>query len=456
LRDNWLCERMITDLRRHESMSPAEIDALQESALHRTLTTAIARLPYYRRLPRSFHPGQSRAVLREYFPIIDKHTLLQNPDKLYPHAGRRMLWNTLGKTSGTTGTPLTVFRNPQSVLAENAFIRRHWTWAGFRRGMRFATLRGDLIVPVDQAEPPFWFHNRYSQQLLLSSRHLKEPCVGAIIDELERFAPAMLQAYPSTVFALAQFMAERNRRVHIPFVFTASEPLYQHQRELIEERFGARVMDMFGMAERVAFATECEHGSMHLNPDYSFVELVNEDGQPTDDVGFIVGTTFHSMAMPLVRYRLSDRTRWVHGPCACGRPFPRIEPVTGKFEDSIYGGNGAFVSPSVLTFAFKGLRNIRKSQVAQVAPERWEIRLVPDAGFGAEDKHRLVDNVRNLVDSLVTVDVVVRDDIPSTPSGKFRWVVNEWIAAGPQHRHGSPSTSPRPALSVPESAGVAD
>jgi len=107
-----------------------------------------------------------------------------------------------------------------------------------------------------------------------------------------------------------------------------------------------------------------------------------------------------------------------------------IEPVTGKVEDSIFGSNGAFVSPSVLTFAFKGVQNIKKSQVAQVAPERWEIRLVPAPAFGADDRHKLVDNIHNLVDPGVNIDVVLRDEIPCTASGKFRWVVNEWSGAG--------------------------
>ena len=429
LRDNWMCRRIVGELRRHERMTEEEIDTVRLVSLHRTLTRAISILPYYRRISPDFPPERSVEVLQQHFPIVAKETLLEHPDTLYPNGGRPRPWHAIGKTSGTTGTPLSVLRNPRSVVMESAFLRRHWEWGGYRHGMRRATLRGDLVVPLNRAEPPFWFWNRHENQLLISSRHLKDSCVDPIIDELERFSPVMLQAYPSTAFTLAQFMAQRNRRLRIPLVFTASEPLYPHQRELIAERFGARIMDMFGMAERVALATECEYGSMHVNPDYSYVELLDSSGQTARDAGYVVGTTFHNLAMPLVRYRLSDRTRWVPGPCRCGRPFPMIEPVTGKAEDSIFGSNGAFVSPSVLTFAFKGLHNIRKSQVAQVAPERWEIRVVPAPAFRADDQQKLVDNIHALVDPGVKVRVVLRDEIPCTAAGKFRWVVNEWRPA---------------------------
>jgi phenylacetate-CoA ligase len=282
-----------------------------------------------------------------------------------------------------------------------------------------------MVVGLEQSAPPFWFWNRSASQLLVSSRHLTERHADAIIDRLAELAPAMLQAYPSTAYTLACLLERRGRRLSIPHVFTASEPLYAHQRELIAERFGATVMDMYGMAERVAFATECEHGEMHINPDYSYVEIVDQQGRPTDGWGSVVGTTFHNAAMPLVRYKLSDQTRWKPGRCACGRAFPMIERVTGKYEDSISGGDGAVVSPSVLTFAFKGVHNVLKSQVAQVAAGRWEIRVVPAPQFGEPDRQQLIHNVRALVDATVQVEVVLREELPNTAAGKFRWVVNE-------------------------------
>jgi phenylacetate-CoA ligase len=160
LRDNWLCERVVKDLRRHEKMTEEEIDSLRMVSLHRNLVSAISKLPYYRKIPNRFPVARSIEVLQQYFPIITKQTLLENRDKLYPNAGKPRPWNSIGKTSGTTGTPLSVFRNPKSVLVENAFLRRHWEWGGYQHGMPRATLRGEMIVPLDRTAPPFWFWNR--------------------------------------------------------------------------------------------------------------------------------------------------------------------------------------------------------------------------------------------------------------------------------------------------------
>ena len=185
-------------------------------------------------------------------------------------------------------------------------------------------------------------------------------------------------------------------------------------------------MDMYGMAERVAFATGCEVGNMHLNSDYSFVEIVDDQGQPTTEEGFVVGTTFHNDVMPLVRYRLSDGPDFA-GPVRVRTHIPIDRAGDGQYEDAVFNKHGNPVSPSVLTFAFKGVKNIAKSQVAQVADGVWQIRIVPMPGYTKSDEEKLVKNIHRLVDADVDLEAVVRNNIPNTSTGKFRWVVNETI-----------------------------
>jgi phenylacetate-CoA ligase len=254
---------------------------------------------------------------------------------------------------------------------------------------------------------------------------LREECVGDIIGKLTQFAPFMMEAYPSTAYELALLLEQRNATLQIPYVYTGSEPLYPHQRQLIEARLATRVMDHYGMAERIAYATECEHGGLHVNSDYSYVEIVDDDGRPTDGEGYVVGTTFNNALMPLVRYRMSDRTRWRREACPCGRTYPLIEPVTGKFEDTLFGSRGQRISPSVVTFAFKSLRGIKYSQVAQTDESTWEIRVVPEESFSEAERNRLIENVRHLVDP--GIHVVVREvtEIARTSAHKYRWIVNE-------------------------------
>jgi len=423
IRDNALCRRRVESLSRNEFADPAQLSALQETYLYRTLVASAKTIPAYTGL--HMDRADLMGIFRE-LPIISKSDLIEKPEYYEPKFGILKPITPVGKTSGTTGTPLTVYRSLDSIIWENAFIHRHWSWCGFRPGLRRATLRGDNVAPARLTKGPFWFYNRWENQLLLSSRHLRAPAIDQIVEELHKFEPYILQAYPSTAYELASFLASRQERLEVPYIYTGSEMLYPHQRELIEKVFNARIMDFYGMAERVAFAAQCEQGNYHINPEYSYVEIVDDFGQPTKGEGFVVGTTFHNLTMPLVRYQLSDRTKWKPGRCPCGRTYPMIEPIAGKYEDVLYGSSGNAISPSIITFAFKGLQHIERSQVAQVGAGHWEIRVVPIAGYGEKERNALLNNVRNLIDPGLKVNVVECENIPRTDGWKYRWVVNEW------------------------------
>ena len=423
IRDTLNSERRVQTLLTHERLPRERLAKVTDRLLTETLRAAVRRIPRYQGVKTAFDVSSVREALMEHFPIIERRDLTQRPADHYPHAPRP--WTIVGRTSGTSGTPLQVFRSLESVLWENAIVARHFRWSGYRPGMRRAYLRGDLVVPIERITPPYWFLNRYNNQLIVSSRHLREDCVDDIIGKLAQFAPFILEAYPSTVYELALLLERRNASLRIPYVFTGSEPLYPHQRALIEARLTTCVMDHYGMAERVAYATECEHGGLHVNSDYSYVEIVDDNGQPTDAEGYVVGTTFNNALMPLVRYRMSDRTRWRREDCLCGRTYPLIEAVTGKYEDTLFGSRGQRISPSVVTFAFKSLHGIKYSQVAQTGEGTWEIRVVPEGSFSEVERNRLIENVRHLVDP--GIHVVVREvaEIARTSAHKYRWIVNE-------------------------------
>jgi phenylacetate-CoA ligase len=425
VRDTLSSERRVQALLAHERLPREQLEAVTDRLLTGTLRAATRHIPRYHGVKTPIDAGNAREVLVTQFPIVEKHDLTERPAEHYPHGNTPRPWTIVGRTSGTSGTPLQVFRSLKSVLWENAIVERHFRWSGYRPGMRRAFLRGDLVVPIERTTPPYWFLNRYNNQLIVSSRHLREECVGDIVEKLTEFAPFMMEAYPSTAYELALLLEQRNATLKIPYVYTGSEPLYPHQRQLIEARLATRVMDHYGMAERIAYATECECGGLHVNSDYSYVEIVDDGGEPTDGEGYVVGTTFNNALMPLVRYRMSDRTRWRREACPCGRTYPLIEPVTGKYEDTLFGSRGQRISPSVVTFAFKSLRGIKYSQVAQTGEGTWEIRVVPEESFNEAERNRLIENVRHLVDP--GIHVVVREvaEIARTSAHKYRWIVNE-------------------------------
>jgi phenylacetate-CoA ligase len=168
VRDTLQSERRIQTLLAHERWPKERLDALTDQLLADTLRAAIRRIPRYSHLKADFGVDEARQVLRERFPIIDRSDLIERPADHYPYGSSPRPWTIVGRTSGTSGTPLQVFRSLESILWENAVVERHFRWSGYRPGARRAYLRGDLVVPIDRTAPPYWFLNRYNDQMIIS------------------------------------------------------------------------------------------------------------------------------------------------------------------------------------------------------------------------------------------------------------------------------------------------
>jgi phenylacetate-CoA ligase len=420
-----LLSRRCRELIGRERADPAAHRARAEALLERTFRAAL-RLPAHARIAAKAPASELLAYLLHEVPLMDKASLQRRREDYYPNGGARLPWWPAGESSGSTGSPTEVFRSLDSILWEESFHRQHWSWAGVRGCDRQAVLRGDLIKPLGDRDPPFWLEDRVGRQLILSTRHLCEHTAAGFAEALRRYGAVQLRAYPSAAYALAVELQNRPQAPRFASVIVGSEMLYPFQRAKIESAFGARVHSFYGMSERAIFAAECEHGRTHVNPEYSIVEIVDGDGRATDGEGFLVGTTLHNRVMPLLRYRMSDTARWDPRPCPCGRTYPVIEALGGKIEDRVFDLKGRAVTAAVVGFAYKGLAHIRKGQIAQTARDRWVARLVPDAHYTHADGRQLLKNVAEYVSPDVNIAIEVVEDIAGLPSGKYKWVSQEW------------------------------
>jgi len=413
------------ELMSRETAPPALHRARREDLLERVFENA-RRIPAYAVVARNSPASDRLAYLSDRFPIIDKASLLERRTDFFPDGKAPTLRSTIAATSGTTGTPLDVYRSFGSILWEEAFHLQHWHWAGWKRGQHQSVLRGDMVIPVDRREPPFWFKDSAGGQLVLSTRHVDRRTAPLMAEELRKFGATQLRAYPSAAYELATLVEETGMQVKFTSVITGSEMLYDFQRRRIESVFKCQVFDFYSMAERVAFAAECERGRMHVNPEYGVLEIVDEHGNPTEGEGTIVGTSLHNSLVPLIRYRMNDTARWSREPCACGRTYPVIERISGRLADQLYDLDGRAVNATVIGFAFDGMRNIRKAQVVQSTADRWLIRIVPGTGYTAADGQRVLDKLATDVSSRVFAEIVIVDDISALPNGKYQWVVQAW------------------------------
>jgi len=420
-------------LSRSEWFSYEELCAYQDQRLRAVIAHAYETVPYYRRRfdEHRVKPDdiKSRSDLTK-LPLLTKADIRRNFDDLRSTAVPRRSTRA-GHTSGTTGTPLTVEYDRDTVWMTYAVFDRHYRWAGCRMGRDadpIAVARGNVIVPLTQRQPPFWRHNHRQNQLLLSSFHLSRANLPAYFEALAAFKPSVLDGYPSTLYILAKHLLSRGEKFQLKAAVTSSETLYDFQRTAIEEAFGCRVFDYFALAERVVFSNECDrHQGHHVAMEYGHAEVVDDSGAPLPrgTTGRLVGTSLHNLAMPLIRYVTNDVTSLLDRRCSCGRGLEIMDDVTTKAEDVLTLPDGRLISPSVLTHPFKPLDCIEGSQIVQKAPDHVVIRIVAGPDYRPELSEHLLHEFNDRLGKDVHVEVQLVPQLEVSSNGKFKWVISE-------------------------------
>jgi phenylacetate-CoA ligase len=405
----------------------------QDQQLRTLVEHAYDTVPYYRRLfdrrglsPKHIEHQEDLGKI----PLLTRRDIQENFENLWSRAFKRKRLR-LGHTSGTTGSPLEVLYDEGVVKMTYAMMDRQYQWAGVelsRTGDRIAVLRGNVIVPVAQKEPPYWRYNYVHNQLLLSSFHLSTDNLHHYAAELRRFAPAVLDGYPSTLYILARYFSSRGERFPVRAVITSSETLYDFQREMIEKSFECRVFDYYAAAERAIFAAECDHHKgHHICSEYGIAEILDSEGKAMapGESGVLVGTSLHNFGMPLLRYVGNDVTAFKKTQCSCGRRLPVMDDVATKAEDIIALRDGRMISPSVLTHPFKPMHSVEASQIIQEDYDVILIKIVPCGDFGEAEYDHLVQEFKARLGGSVDVRIELTDTLARTKSGKFKWVISK-------------------------------
>jgi len=130
-----------------------------------------------------------------------------------------------------------------------------------------------------------------------------------------------------------------------------AEPWSEEARKRVEDTFGLRAHDCYGLSELYGpgVAVECEErNGLHVWGDEFLVETINPyTGEVLDpgSEGELVFTMLSREAMPLLRYRTRDLSRVFEDKCACGRYHSRIQRIKGRSDDMLIVG-GVNVFPS--------------------------------------------------------------------------------------------------------------
>ncbi len=332
------------------------------------------------------------------------------------------------RTSGSTGMPVVITKTAVASLFWNGFVLRDHRWHGHDLSRRLAAIRA---MEDGVGQYPGGLRTRsWSRTTALVQP--TGPAFGLAItattaqqlDWLHRVRPDYLLSYPSALAGLADF-AGRTGAALPPLLGLQSfgETCTDDARATCRAAWGLRIADCYTTQEVGYIALECpdHEGSYHIQSEGVLVEVLDDAGQPCapGQTGRLVATPLHNFAMPLIRYEVGDLAE-VGAPCACGRGLPVLSRVGGRVRHVLRLAGGDTLWPRMRAGTYREVAPIRQFQLAQLALDRLEVRLVVERPLTADEEDQLRQRIRQrLGGRAFQIGFSYRDEIPRSSGGKY-------------------------------------
>jgi len=410
------------------------LEHLRLSRLRRLLTSAGARVPYYRNLFADIgfmvEDVVSLADLAR-LPLLDKSTIRANSDALKAE-------NATGlarfNTGGSSGEPLVFYIGKERVSHDVAAKWRATRWWNVDIGDPEVVIWGSPIE-LGAQDGMRAIRDRVLRTRLLPAFEMSENKLDHFLDEISSARPKMLFGYPSALSHIARHANARGRRVDnlgIRVAFVTSERLYDEQRRQISKIFGCPVANGYGGRDAGFIAHECPHGSMHITAEDIIVEIIDQQGAPVPrgEAGEIVVTHLATSAFPFIRYRTGDIGVLDSKPCSCGRGLPLLKEIQGRSTDFLVAKNGTVMHGLALIYILRDLPQIRNFKITQESVDLTSVSVVSDGGLNGELVGKIVQGFKARLGQEVEIRVEEVEEIPSEKSGKFRYVVSKVAPIG--------------------------
>ena len=323
-----------------ECMAREDLEQLQLERLQSTLYRVGTHVPFYRKkfeeLKFNYDNVRSLDDLRR-LPFTIKQDLRDNyPYGLFAVPLRDVV--RVHSSSGTSGQATVVGYTRNDIKTWSNLVARVITAAG--------VTKNDVIqIAFGYGLFTGGFGLHYGAELVgtsvipISSGNTKRQ-----IQIMKDFKTTALVCTPSYALVMADTMMEMGinpNGLSLRYGLFGGEPWSEGMRREINEKLGIIATDNYGLSEVMGpgVSGEClECNGLHINEDHFLLEILDPNTLkpvPEGEVGELVITTLTKEAFPMIRYRTRDLTRFIPGPCACGRTMRRMQRVMGRSDDML-------------------------------------------------------------------------------------------------------------------------
>jgi phenylacetate-CoA ligase len=398
-----------------ETLPRPELEAFQLKQL-KTMVDRALRTPFYReRLPgagiKAADDLKTLDDLRR-IPFTTKQDLREGFPYGFLSVPREEVIR-LHASSGTTGTPTTIYFNRDDISRWTGFVARCIYGTGcdktdvFQNMITYGLFTGGLGFHAGGEEVGMLVIPSGAGN---TSRQFKL---------MRDFGTTVLHATPSFLLHVEAKMREEGvsrDSLALKRAFAGAEPYSEDTRRRIEELLRIDVYNSYGLSEMngpgVAFECQAKNG-LHVWEDGYIAEIINPEtleAAGEGETGELVLTILCREATPILRYRTRDLSAFYTDPCPCGRTHRRLRRITGRTDDMLII-NGVNLFPSQIEEVIMSMKEVGNNYLIVVEKEGVLDRLTVKTEVGPEifmDDTRplnaLKEKIRRTLQASITVN----------------------------------------------------
>ena len=407
-----------------EYLNKDKIQKFQFNKLQDIVNYAWRNIQGYREIweEANFHPDKLKCMDDiNLIPFITKEILRDDLGRFTSQTIKRKHYATTG---GSTGIPFGFYQEAKNNYIEKAFIFDMWSryFSYMSLKTKSTVLRGNKVNGIYEYNP--------MSGLTLSSYDTNLDNVKKYIELIDIYKTSIFQAYPSSIYLMAKIIKDNGLNINHKFkaIMLGSEPLYDFQKELIQEVFNTKLCFWYGATEKVVLAGNCEFDDrFHIYPQYGITEVIDKYGNQVKEgeTGEIVGTSFWNFATPLIRYKTTDYGELGSGHCEkCGRNYQLLNRIEGRLQDYIVDKENNLVTLTALIFAqhFNAFSKIERMKLYQDEIGEVVVNIVPVHGFNKEDQKEIIHKMQIATQNKINVYIKIVEYVDITERGKMKFL----------------------------------
>lgn len=424
--------QMLAELEATQWLPRGEIEAIQTSKLNALLRSALIHSPWHAERIRA--AGIEGDVLAGRLSLADFPRLPTMGKRDARNHVQQLVWHGVRggahryNTGGSSGEPLIFHYGRLRQASDAAGRMRARRWWGVDVGDREVYLWG-APVELSKTDRIKTLRDRLINQLVLNAFDMSPVQMDSYLQAITAWRPRCIYGYASSVALLAAHAVAKGSNMRFPelrVVCTTGEPLYPHQRELIERSFGAPAANEFGSRDVGFTAHETPQGQLLLLSENIILEVLGPDDRPVPagDIGEAVVTALTSEAQPFIRYRTGDMVRLSRTDTQGGRGLHALEEVVGRQTDFVVRADGTIMHALAIIYILRAVEGIEQFKCIQLTPEAMEVLVVPNERWSDTSSQAVVEGLRARLGSALRVEIKLQDVISPEASGKYRYVVS--------------------------------